>query len=325
MKKKQINTVKQASNSTGPTSLEGKAISSKNATKGGIFAKGYLPGEDGQEQELLVRGLAKAWQIEQHPERMTFIRDIEEADLRRSRVMLCERLQIEAAMQSLDVAQEFGRLAGFSPSAHLSFPAWYFQDDEVGVYQKDWAIWVDAAQEQALELKRNYRDQLVPHIAQEFPSLYDYVMNGQPVGASFIAVLGARYKQSAPTLNLGVVSNEISEKYRDHLVWARDLQRYEIFIRGIRARLTAQILTDERTNRYLIGAQNRKMKAEQALVALEQLAWQREDRQRIIPQESVCQIDAHQKLVVNQVIVPTNQSANDASSTVMVLPKEKLA
>ena len=314
------------SKSTGPVTQEGKAISSKNATKGGIFAKGYLPGEDGQEQELLVRGLAKAWQIEQHPERMTFIRDIEEADLRRSRVMLCERLQIEAAMQSLDVAQEFGRLAGFSPSAHLSFPAWYFQDDEVGVYQKDWAIRVDAAQEQALELKRNYRDQLVPHIAQEFPSLYDYVMRGQPVGVSFIAVLGARYKQSAPTLNLGVVSNEIGEKYRDHLVWARDPQRYEIFIRGIRARLTTQILTDERTNRYLIGAQNRKMKAEQALVALEQLVWQREDRQRVIPQESVCQIDAHQKpLVVNQVIVPTNQSANDASSTVTILPKEKSA
>ena len=123
MKKQQINTVKQASNSTGPTSLEGKAISSKNATKSGIFAKGYLPGEDGQEQELLVRGLVKAWQIEQHPERMTFIRDIEEADLRLSRVMLCEHLQIEAAMQSLDVAQEFGRLAGFSPSAYLSFPA----------------------------------------------------------------------------------------------------------------------------------------------------------------------------------------------------------
>ena len=194
------------------------------------------------------------------------------------------------------------------------------------MYQKDWAIRVDAAQEQALELKRNYRDQLVPHIAQEFPSLFDYVMNGQPVGTSFIAVLGARYKQSAPTLNLGVVSNEISEKYRDHLVWARDPQRYEIFICGIRARLTAQILTDERTNRYLIGAQNRKMKAEQALVALEQLAWQREDRQRAIPQESVCQIDAHQKpLVVNQVIVPTNQSANDASSTVTILPKENSA
>lgn len=316
----------KSNKSTGPVTPEGKAVSSKNATKGGIFAKGYLPGEDGQEQERLVRGLQKAWRAEQHPERMTFIRDIEEADLRRSRVMLCERLQIESAMQSLDVAQEFGRLAGFSPSAHLSFPAWYFQDDDVGVFQKDWAIRVDRAQEEALELKKQYRDQLVPHIAQEFPNLYDYVMRGQPVGASFITILGARFKQSAPTLNLGVVGNEIAEKYPDHLVWARDPDRYEIFIRGIRARLTAQILTDERTNRYLIGAQNRKIKAEQTLAALEQMTWQREDHRRLVAQESVCQISADQRpLEAEQVIVPTNQSANDASSTVTVLRKEKSA
>jgi hypothetical protein len=268
------------SQSTGPVTKEGKAISSKNATKGGIFAKGYLPNEDGHEQEILVYGLVKAWQADQYPERITLIRDIEEADLRRSRVMMCERLQIEAAMQSLNVAQEFGQIAGFSPSAYLSFPHWFFRDDEVGVTQKDWASHVDRAQEEALELKRTYCDQLVPHIAQKFSALYDYVMERQPAGTSFITVLGAHYKQSAPTLNLGVVSNQITEKYPNHLIWARDPQRYEIFISGIRARLTTQILMDERTNRYLIGAQNRKIKAEHTLAALEQLSWQRQDRQR---------------------------------------------
>ena len=264
--------------STGPVTQEGKAIASKNATTKGIFAKGYLPWEDSAEQQALVQGLVKTWKADEHPERMTFIRDIEEADLRLSRAMNFERIQIEAAMQSLDVAIEFCQKAGFAPSAHLSMPHWYFQDDELGEQEKRKARYVDLVQEEALELKRLYSDQIVPTIAKEFPNLYSYVMSGQREGASFIAVLGARFKQSAPTLNLGVVSNEIGEKYKPHLQWAYAWQRYEIIIAGIRARVVAQIVADEKTMRYLIAAQNRKIKANQALASLTQLDWQKEDR-----------------------------------------------
>ena len=269
---------KISNKSTGPVTQEGKAIASKNATTKGIFAKGYLPWEDPAEQQALVQGLVKTWKADQHPERMTFIRDIEEADLRLSRAMNFERIQIEAAMQSLDVAIEFCQKAGFAPSAHLSMPHWYFQDDELGEQEKRKARYVDLVQEEALELKRLYSDQIVPTIAKEFPNLYSYVMSGQREGASFIAVLGARFKQSAPTLNLGVVSNEIGEKYKPHLQWAYAWQRYEIIIAGIRARVVAQIVADEKTMRYLIAAQNRKIKANQALASLTQLDWQKEDR-----------------------------------------------
>ncbi len=307
--------------STGPVTKEGKAIASKNATTKGIFSKGYLPWEDPGEQQALVQGLVHTWQADQHPERMTFIRDIEEADLRLSRAMNFERIQIEAAMQSLDVALEFCQKAGFSHSAHLSIPHWLFQDDELGEHEKRLALYVDKVQEEALELKRVYSDYIVPTIAQEFPNVYSYVMRGQKEGASFIAVLGARFKQSVPTLNLGVVGNEIGEKYPHHLIWAKDPQRYEIIIAGIRARVASYIVADDKTTRYLVSAQNRKIKANQTLVALSQLEWQKEDRASIALPAVVTNApalgqDTKMIKVENVKLVAGGGQANDASFTV---------
>ena len=312
---------KSINKSTGPVTQEGKAIASKNATTKGIFAKGYLPWEDPAEQQALVQGLVTTWKADQHPERMTFIRDIEEADLRLSRAMNFERIQIEAAMQSLDVALEFCQKAGFAPSAHLSMPHWYFQDDELGEQEKRKALYVDLVQEEALELKRIYSDHIVPTIAKEFPNVYSYVMNGQKEGTSFIAVLGARFKQSVPTLNLGVVSNEIGEKYKPHLQWAYAWQRYEIIIAGIRARVVAQIVADEKTTRYLIAAQNRKIKANYALASLTQLGWQEEDRAgialpEVLKDTLVLKEDPKLAKVTNVELKTAGGEANDASFTV---------
>jgi hypothetical protein len=80
---------------------------------------------------------------------------------------------------------------------------------------------------------------------------------------------------------LAKLINEIAEKYPDHLNWAKDPKRYEILIAGIRARVASQIISDEKTTRYLISAQNRKIKANQALASLTQLEWQKENRNAI--------------------------------------------
>ena len=273
---------KSSNKSTGPVTQEGKAISSKNAMTKGIFAKGYLPGEDPSAQAALVQGLVQVWEADQHPERMTFIRDIEEADLRLSRAMQCERLQIEAQMQSLDIAREFAQLAGMSSTAFLSLPSWFFQDDEFGLQEKKWALYIDLVQSEAKHLRAHYSDRLVPQIESEYPNLFHFIMKGQKAGTSFLIMLGQRFAQSAPTLNLAKLINEIGEKYPDHLLWASDPRRYEIFICGIRARLEAQIVGDDKTTRYLVSAQNRKIKANQALAALRQLAWQADDRARTV-------------------------------------------
>lgn len=310
-------TSKKSNKSTGPVTQEGKAISAKNAMTKGIFAKGYLPGEDPSAQAELVQGLVQVWEADRHPERMTFIRDIEEADLRLSRAMQCERRQIEAQMQSLDIAREFAQLAGMSSTAFLSLPSWFFQDDEYGVQEKKWALYIDLVQSEAKHLRVHYSDRLVPQIESEYPNLFHFIMKGQKAGTSFLMVLGQRFAQSAPTLNLAKLINEIGEKYPDHLVWASDPQRYAILINGIRARLEAQILADEKTTRYLVSAQNRKIKANQALAALRQLAWQAEDRARTVPINTTPVSIAQPSST--DVIVTLEQgggNANDASFTI---------
>ena len=140
-------------NSTGPVSPEGKAISSQNAMTKGIFTKGYLPWEDPQEQQHLVQALVTGWEVNTHPERMTFIRDIEEADLRLARARYAERLQIEGVMQSHDIAREFVDAAGLPVTLYSALPHWFFRTDEVGAYEKKRALYLDRAQEQALECK----------------------------------------------------------------------------------------------------------------------------------------------------------------------------
>lgn len=41
-------------------------------------------------------------------------------------------------------------------------------------------------------------------------------------------------------------------------------------------------MVDDKTTRYLMSAQNRKIKANQALAALRQIAWQADDRARTV-------------------------------------------
>lgn len=311
----------KSSKSTGPVTLEGKVISSKNAITKGIFAKGYLPSEDVTEQQALVQSLAKSWHVDQYPERMTFIRDIEEADLRLSRALNFERIQIEAAMQSLDIAREFTQLAGMPSATSLSMPSWFFQDDELGVQEKKWAVHIDLVQAEARHLRQHFSDRLVPQIEQAYPNLFHYLMQGQKAGTSFLIVLGQRFAQSAPTLNLAKLINDIGEKYPHHLIWAQDPQRYEILIAGIRARVAAQIVADEKTTRYLVSAQNRKIKANQALAALTQFEWQKQDRAHILLPEVLANTSAHgletTPVKAESVLVAASGGgANDASFTV---------
>jgi hypothetical protein len=51
------------SQSTGPKTQTGKAVSSKNAIKAGIFSKGYLSWEDQEAKQTELIELAKEWNV----------------------------------------------------------------------------------------------------------------------------------------------------------------------------------------------------------------------------------------------------------------------
>jgi hypothetical protein len=284
---------------SGPVTPEGKAISSKNATKDAIFIKGLLPWEDPQELENLMLGLRKQWG--DNASARLLMLPIEQAYVEMRRLMMAQKIRIEGVMLNLDIVRQFAAEVNLDFTLANQFPDWFFLEDDKE--QKAWALEADRVQEQAVRLKEKFSDQIVPTIEQQFPDLYRYVMDGYAKNNSFLSVLGHRYRQSTPGLNLGLVSNEIGEKYRFHLIWASAPERFDSIIRGIRSEKMVEAMNLEQFSRYLTRCQNAITKGIQSLAQLkETLRFERDREAKLIQDQAT--ID----------LVQINASAANASS-----------
>jgi len=257
------------SKSTGPNTDQGKAIASKNATKAGIFSKGYLPWEDQIAKQAELEALAVEWDVNT-PTGIHFLRDIEQANLAQERLMYADRLIVEGAMQSVEVGERFVRQAGLDVKIISLLPSWYFLDD--GGDDKAYALYLDQVYEQAADLKVHYSDQLVANAQTRFPQLSEYVLKGYAPNSSFVMVLSKKYQKNMPTLNLAELMNGLVQEFRFHLLWAQDPKRYQTIIDGLRAEKILEVLDFDKSNRYLTNFQNRRIRALQGLETLERPA-----------------------------------------------------
>ena len=257
---------KVANPQTGPKTIAGKNISSKNAQKASIFTKGYLPSENPEQRQAQFELLCQQWGASD-PTRQLLLRTVEEASLGYERLMLAMRQKIEGKMQSLDIAQEFAKQAGISVLEAMSFPSWYFKE---GSSEKAFAAKVLDAYAEVIALRRCFSDQLTAQIAQQFPNLYAYVMEGQRQGAIFSSVLGQRYRQATPLQNYAAVQKEIEDNHKYHLLWAQDEERFETIITGIRATQVIEAMDLDKYTRYTTSFQNRIFKGIHGLAIVDQ-------------------------------------------------------
>jgi len=102
------------------------------------------------------------------------------------------------------------------------------------------------------------------------PALHQYVMVRAKESSSFIMTLGQRYGQSAVTLNLAALMNELHERFPYHFVWAEAPERYQAIIDGLRAEQMEASIDFEKSTRYATNFQNRIIKGYSALAALDQ-------------------------------------------------------
>lgn len=254
------------SKSTGPITPEGKAKSSQNARKASIFYQGYLPWEKPEEKQAEFMALTEQWQAHD-PTRQLILRGVVQASLGLERMMYAERMVIEGAMQSTTIAKKFYEEAGldlFNPLGYTKLPAWYFVG---GDHEKKVALYLAKIYDQADGLKSRYSDALVAQVPQLFPDLYEYVMQKQQ--GSFLTILGQRYKQSTPVMNLTVMMNTLLEKYPHHFQWAQAPERYQAIIDGLRGQQMIEKIDLDKSNRYATSFQNRMLKG---FVALESLS-----------------------------------------------------
>ena len=257
---------KVANPQTGPKTVAGKNTSSKNAQKASIFTKGYLPSENPEQRQAQFELLCQQWGASD-PTRQLLLRTVEEASLGYERLMLAMRQKIEGKMQSLDIAQEFAKQAGISVLEAMSFPSWYFKE---GSSEKAFAAKVLDAYAEVITLRRCFSDQLTAQIAQQFPNLYAYVMEGQRQGAIFSSVLGQRYRQATPLQNYAAVQKEIEDNHKYHLLWAQDEERFETIITGIRATQVIEAMDLDKYTRYTTSFQNRIFKGIHGLAIVDQ-------------------------------------------------------
>jgi hypothetical protein len=88
--------------------------------------------------------------------------------------------------------------------------------------------------------------------------------------SSFIMTLGQRYGQSAVTLNLAALMNELHERFPYHFVWVEAPERYQAIIDGLRAEQMEASIDFEKSTRYATNFENRIIKGYSALAALDQ-------------------------------------------------------
>ena len=254
--------------STGPKTLVGKANSSKNARKASAFVKGYLDWENKDEKQKFFESLADQWQA-YDPSREIILRSIEYAMLGQERLMYSERKKIEGRMASVDIARTFCERAGdFDVLDFMAIPSWYFKEDKYEF--KEYSKFIQDVHKQAKELKGQYSDQLIAQVKTKYPELHHHLMQNRPVNEQFGVALGRRFGQSNPILNLQALIDEIEKKYSFCLKWARDPERYQTIIEGIRADQMQEAMDLEKSIKYATNFQNRILKGFAALSQLSQ-------------------------------------------------------
>jgi hypothetical protein len=253
--------------STGPKTVDGKAVSSQNARKDSIFVQGYLPWENVDEKQQQFGAMAKQWGAKD-PSRQMLLRSIEQCQLGIERMMHIERKKIEGLMQSTTIAYQFCERAGLSEKIAHTLPDWFFLED--GESEKQRAVKVARIYDETAEFKARFSDQLAARVKDSYPALFGYVMQGQNEGASFLMTLGQRHKGSAVTLNLAALMNELKENWEFHFIWTQAPARYQTIIDGLRVEQMEKAIDLDKSQRYATNLQNRMLKGFSALAALDQ-------------------------------------------------------
>ncbi|MBT8631923.1 hypothetical protein AOC23_07560 [Polynucleobacter paneuropaeus] len=267
--------------STGPKTVDGKAVSSQNARKDSIFVQGYLPWENIDEKQQQFLAMTRQWNAKD-PSRQMLLRSIEQCHLGIERMMYIERKKIQGLMQSTTIAYQFCERAGLSEKIAHALPSWFFLED--GESEKQRAVKVAHIYDETAEFKARYSDQLAARVKDVYPALFTYVMHSQKEGASFLMTLGQRYKESAVTLNLGALMNELKERWEFHFIWAQEPARYQTIIDGLRAEQMEQAIDLDKSQRYATNLQNRMLKGFLALAALDQHELLMKNQQQIAAQ-----------------------------------------
>ena len=224
---------------TGPKTAEGKAASSRNATKLGVYSNSLMPGESEQELQDLNNSLRETFEVDDGMCEMQ-IRTISQSFLKTQRLHDAEVTLVQTCMARHENRKEFALQANMPPLSYDRLPDWYFGEDHKS---KDKAIARYKATQEALLLKANFKLEYSQQARTLFPNLWCEVMGPNAINPtqSLGEKLLARYGQSQPHSNLQAFVDDYRARFLFDMLWGENHERYELVIENLRAKAMMEV------------------------------------------------------------------------------------
>jgi len=224
---------------TGPKTTEGKAASSRNATKLGVYSNSLMPGESEQELQELNNLLRETFEVDDGMCEMQ-IRTISQSFLKTQRLHDAEVKIVQTCMAMHENRKEFVIQANMPPLSYNGLPDWYFVEDPE---PKKKAISRYEATQEALLLRANFKLEYSQKARTLLPNLWVEVMGPNAINPSqsLGEKLLARYGQSQPQSNLQAFVDDYRARFLFDMLWGENHERYEMVIENLRAKALMEV------------------------------------------------------------------------------------
>ena len=225
---------------TGPKTAEGKAASSRNAIKLGVYSNALMPGESEQELQELNNALRESLNVQDGASEV-LLRTISQSVLKTKRLHDAEVRLVQTHLARQESRKEFSYQANKSPLLNDRLPDWYFNDDPE---PKNRALVMFGAVCEAIHLKENFKFENSLQARTLYPNLWAEVMGRQAINPrqSLGERLLARYGQPKPEFNLQAFIEDYFKKYQLDMLWGENHERYEMVIENLRAKALLEVI-----------------------------------------------------------------------------------
>lgn len=253
----------------GPRTQQGKATSSKNATKLGVYTNTLMPGESQEEIDELIEAFREAYGSE-HVEVEMMSRNYTQTLLKSQRLDKAEIAFINAQMHMQETRKEFCLQACISPLLWDEVPDWFFCDDEKA---KAEAMQCGLSMFEAMDLKKHYSLQLSQSARIQYPNLWKEVMGPQAINPkqSLGERLQVAYSTGNPLTNLQAYVEDCKQRHKYELMWVTSWRRYEAVIDGLKAKAMLDVCSRPDWFKVENSLHKRRMEITQTLMAMRKL------------------------------------------------------
>jgi len=227
----------------GPQSERGRAVSSMNALRIGVYSNALLDGESQEQVEAMVDELVREWPAAGAEQRLSAQLYVQCA-LKSARLHAAEVAITNSRMHSEEVRDSFCHRAGLPLQEAGALPDWYLDVDPAPRAE---AMRLGRVLSQAHKLLGSSMMHYGSSVRDHLPDLWAEVMGADALVSKLTLVerLGKLYEGGRPEEVLRAFIEDYRERYKYELLWALQHRRFGAIVEGLRAGIMIDVATKE--------------------------------------------------------------------------------